>query len=208
MWYLTQSGPVRSLVRAQTETRYTGLVPPRDIYHMCYQAQNTSPSWASISSTIRKRTRMYLAPMFVVKIKQSKHAKHTELYTAINLRTKQKKTGFPLLILFSLLLVFLDELIVSNDFLHKPYADTQDHLPSSLHLPSEQLRQADEWTSPLTSDSVLQNELTTSHQNRYFSFLFFLDKRCPNAQTGILGVIFHSCSPPHVQLVIDSCQIH
>lgn len=92
MWCSTQSGAVHPLVRTHTATRYTGLVPHCHIYRICHHAQNASPTWASISSPGRKRTRMYLAHTFVVKIKQSKYARHTEFYTAMNLRTKQTKT--------------------------------------------------------------------------------------------------------------------
>lgn len=66
--------------------------------------------------------------------------------------------------------------------------------PQPTH-PVEQLSQADEWISLLTSDSAVQKELITFLIIPVTLILFFFLTK--DAETGVLGVIFNSPSSPH-----------
>lgn len=110
---------------------------------------------------------------------------------AINLRTKQTKLRFPHLIMFPSLLVFLGELIYSNGFFYQPHTDARGHLSPAASL---------SWTvdSSWLMDIFIHFRFShpkwthhLPHQSPYSS-IFFLAKRCPNVQTGILGESFHS----------------
>ena len=115
---------------------------------------------------ICKMTRMYLSPMFVVKIKWLKHIKHTELHTAINLRTKQTNTRFSLLILFSLFLVIVDELIVSTKY-------TLIHWTRSLQAHTSLLSSRWGWRMSFSTHPILGHLKWTHHLTRAVTLTSF-----------------------------------
>lgn len=138
-----------------------------------------------------------------MKIKRLKYIEHTELHRAINLRTKQTKSRFSLLILFSLFLDFVDELIVSIKYMLIRWT-------TSLQAHTSLLSSRSGWIRTGISTHVTLGHPKWTHRlTRTVTLILF--------SFFVKGVQMHRLkswewffvlTPPGVQLVIESCQIH